>query len=58
MCIRDRVYEKMKQSLENGQVARQGLLIPEVIELEEYQCHRLVERIEEFGELGLVLEAF
>jgi len=52
------VYEKMKQSLENGQVARQGLLIPEVIELEEYQCHRLVERIEEFGELGLVLEAF
>jgi len=52
------VYEKMKQSLENGQVARQGLLIPEVIELEEYQCQRLVERIEEFGDLGLVLEAF
>ncbi|MBK19778.1 MAG: DNA mismatch repair endonuclease MutL [Rhodospirillaceae bacterium] len=52
------VYEKMKQSLDEGKVARQGLLIPEVIELEEAQCQRLVERSEQFAELGLVIEAF
>ena len=52
------VYEKMKQSLESGDVARQGLLLPEVIELEEAQCQRLVERADQFAELGLVLEAF
>jgi DNA mismatch repair protein MutL len=52
------VYEKMKQSLESGEVARQGLLLPEVIELEEAQCQRLVERAGQFAELGLVLEAF
>jgi DNA mismatch repair protein MutL len=52
------VYEKMKQSLDSGDVARQGLLLPEVIELEEAQCQRLVERADQFAELGLVLEAF
>ncbi len=52
------VYEKMKQALESGDVARQGLLLPEVIELEEVQCQRLVERSAEFAELGLVLESF
>jgi DNA mismatch repair protein MutL len=52
------VYEKMKQSLESGDVARQGLLLPEVIELEEAKCQRLVERADQFAELGLVLEAF
>jgi DNA mismatch repair protein MutL len=48
----------MKQFLESGDVARQGLLLPEVIELEEAQCQRLVERADQFAELGLVLEAF
>ncbi|NKB19781.1 MAG: DNA mismatch repair endonuclease MutL [Alphaproteobacteria bacterium] len=52
------VYEKMKQSLDAGEVSRQGLLLPEVIELEEAQCQRLVDRAEQFAELGLVLEAF
>lgn len=52
------VYEKMKQALDEGDVARQGLLLPEVIELEEAHCQRLVERADQFAELGLVLEAF
>lgn len=52
------VYEKMKQALDEGDVARQGLLLPEVIELEEVHCQRLVERADQFAELGLVLEAF
>jgi len=52
------VYEKMKKSLGSGEVARQCLLLPEVIELEEAQCLRLVERTVEFAELGLVLESF
>lgn len=52
------VYERMKQSLDAGEVARQVLLLPEVIELEETQCQRLVERAKQFAELGLILEAF
>ena len=52
------VYEKMKQSLKTGAVARQVLLIPEVVELDETQCLNLVQRSGEFSELGLILEAF
>jgi DNA mismatch repair protein MutL len=52
------VYERMKVSLGSGEVARQHLLLPEVIELEEAQCLRLVERAAEFAELGLVIESF
>ena len=52
------VYEKMKDSLGAGEVVRQHLLLPEVIELEETQCLRLVERAAEFAELGLVIESF
>ena len=52
------VYERMKDSLNSGDVARQYLLLPEVIELEEAQCLRLVERTAEFAELGLVIESF
>ncbi|MBO38031.1 MAG: DNA mismatch repair endonuclease MutL [Rhodospirillaceae bacterium] len=52
------VYEKMKESLGSGEVVRQHLLLPEVIELEEAQCLRLAERAAEFTELGLVIESF
>ena len=52
------VYEKMKDSLGSGEITRQCLLLPEVIELEDAQCLRLVERAAEFAELGLVLESF
>jgi DNA mismatch repair protein MutL len=52
------VYERMKQALGDGGVKRQGLLIPEVVELEPAAAERLVARAGELAELGLALEAF
>jgi DNA mismatch repair protein MutL len=52
------VYEAMKRALDAGGVARQGLLIPEIVELEAEEAERLDARKEEFAELGLVLERF
>jgi DNA mismatch repair protein MutL len=48
----------MKQALSDGGVKRQGLLIPEVVELDQAACERLVARAGELAELGLTLEAF
>ena len=52
------VYERMKAALANGGVARQGLLLPEVVDLDEASAERLAARAEELAELGLVLEKF
>jgi DNA mismatch repair protein MutL len=52
------VYERMKTALENGGVARQGLLIPEVVELDPGAVERLAARAGDLAELGLELEAF
>ncbi|MGB0570617.1 MAG: DNA mismatch repair endonuclease MutL [Alphaproteobacteria bacterium] len=52
------VYERMKAELANGGVSRQGLLLPEVIDLDEASADRLASRAEELAELGLVLEKF
>ncbi len=52
------VYEKMKSALNAEGVRRQGLLIPEVVELEEDAVDRLIARTADFSELGLVLEGF
>lgn len=52
------VYERMKQALASQGVARQALLIPEVVELEGGAAERLLARAEELGELGLVIESF
>ncbi len=52
------VYERMKQALAEGGVARQGLLIPEIVEMEIGEVDRLAPRFEEFAALGLVMERF
>ena len=52
------VYERMKDAMVNGGVKRQGLLIPEVIELDEPAANRLTARAAELAELGLVIEPF
>jgi DNA mismatch repair protein MutL len=52
------VYERMKTHLANGGVARQMLLLPEVVELDEPAVARLGTRAAELAELGLVLEPF
>jgi len=52
------VYERMKQALDEGGIKRQGLLLPEVVELDEPSAARLCKRLDELLELGLVIEPF
>ena len=52
------VYEAMKRALDGSGVARQILLLPEVVELEEAAVAALTARSEELGALGLAIEAF
>ncbi|MGH6987576.1 MAG: DNA mismatch repair endonuclease MutL [Caulobacteraceae bacterium] len=52
------VYEKMKAELAAGAIARQSLLVPEVVELEKAEAERLVEHAAALAELGLSLEPF
>lgn len=52
------VYERMKAMLANGGVARQGLLIPAIVEVGDDAAQALSEREAELAELGLVLEPF
>jgi len=52
------VYERMKAQMDAQGVARQALLIPEVVELEAEAVARLCERAEELAALGLAIEAF
>jgi len=52
------VYERMKGALERSGVARQILLIPEIVELDEADVERLTARAGELARFGLVLEAF
>lgn len=52
------VMEKMKNSLVNGQVASQMLLLPEVIDLKPADKVRILEAAEDLAKLGLVLEEF
>jgi DNA mismatch repair protein MutL len=52
------VYERMKEALAAQGVARQALLLPEVVELDETGAARLAVRAEELAEFGLVLEPF
>jgi DNA mismatch repair protein MutL len=52
------VYERMKEGLATHGVARQALLLPEVVELDEGGAARLASRAAELAEFGLVLEPF
>src|SRR5581483_5025814 len=52
------VYERLKAAIDQNGVARQILLIPEIIELDEADVERLVARADELARFGLVLEAF
>ena len=52
------VYERMKKAMAERGVARQLLLIPEVVDLDEAEAERLAVRAGELAELGFVLEAF
>jgi DNA mismatch repair protein MutL len=52
------VYERLKEALAKSGVARQILLIPEIVELDEADVARLVARADELANFGLVIEAF
>jgi len=52
------VYERLKAALAIGGVARQMLLIPEVVELDGDAAAALLEASGAFASLGLVLEPF
>ena len=52
------VYEKMKQAMADGGIARQPLLIPEVVDLDPAEVDRVAARAGELAELGLVVEPF
>jgi DNA mismatch repair protein MutL len=52
------VLERMRAARDGGAVARQVLLIPEVVELEEPDCDRIEAAASELGEMGLDLERF
>jgi DNA mismatch repair protein MutL len=52
------VYERLKKSFSNGGIARQLLLIPEVVELDAEQAALLLGAAEELERLGLVVEPF
>src|SRR3954467_7350066 len=52
------VHERMKEALARHGVARQVLLLPEIVELDPALADRLAARAAELAEFGLVLEAF
>src|SRR5260221_14048330 len=52
------VYERMKAEMAAGAVARQTLLLPEVVELDPAEAERLCARSGELADLGLAVEAF
>ena len=52
------VLERMRAAREGGGVARQALLIPTVVELDEPDCDRLDGAAAELAEMGLEVERF
>ena len=52
------VYERLKRGLENGGVARQLLLIPDIVELSPEAIDGLLGATDELERFGLVIESF
>jgi len=52
------VYEKLKAALAGGRIARQLLLIPEVVEMAEEDAELVLAHRDKLAESGLVLESF
>ncbi|MGO8954708.1 MAG: DNA mismatch repair endonuclease MutL [Rhodomicrobium sp.] len=52
------VYEKLKAALAGGRIARQLLLIPEVVEMAEEDAALILEYREKLAGSGLVVESF
>jgi DNA mismatch repair protein MutL len=50
--------ERMKAAMSGNGITRQPSLIPDIVELEDGECERLLARAEEFAGFGLVIEGF
>ena len=48
----------MKRALQEDGIKRQGLMIPEVVELDELACERVLAHTRGLEEIGLVVESF
>lgn len=51
-------YEKLKTQMQDSGVTKQGLLTPEIIELEESEAERLLTYQEDLAKMGLEIEPF
>jgi len=51
-------YERMKEEVAANGVARQVLLLPEVVDLDEASAERIAARADELAPFGLVVEGF
>jgi DNA mismatch repair protein MutL len=52
------VLERMRRANVGGAVARQAVLMPEVVDLDEPECDRLQAAAQDLAELGLEIERF
>lgn len=52
------VYEKLKSHMEEGHIPSQGLLVPEVITLDDARCALLLSQADILKGMGLVIESF
>jgi DNA mismatch repair protein MutL len=52
------VYERLKRERAQGGISRQGLLIPDVVEMAPHDAERLVAAASDLDRLGLTIEAF
>ena len=52
------VYEKLKSALGNGGAKSQGLLIPEIVEMDAADIDLMIAQAEDFARLGLMIEPF
>ncbi|HEX5934943.1 MAG TPA: DNA mismatch repair endonuclease MutL [Pseudorhizobium sp.] len=52
------VFEAMRKALDAGRLASQSLLIPEIIDLPEEDCDRLVQHSADLDRFGLAIERF
>jgi DNA mismatch repair protein MutL len=52
------VYEKLKRQMAENGVAAQALLIPEVVDLTDADCARLMDHADDLSRMGLTVEPF
>ncbi len=52
------VFEAMRKALDTGRLSSQTLLIPEIVDLPEEDCDRLMSHVGELDRFGLAIERF